>query len=352
MASENRASTSALSFLESLTRSPYGFDFHVALRRIESAFRDKPRLGEAARPEEEPVRLGQEPSTEFASSMLRHFMPPAEGAPGRLLVSFFGLFGPNGPLPLHLTEYARDRQRNAGDATFASFANIFHHRLLLLFHRAWSNAQPTAAEDRPESSRFKLYIGAIAGFGQKALLGRNSIPDIAKFHYAGRFSAPTRNAEGLRAVLADYFGLPTEIEQFVGEWIPIPENGRFSLGHSKERAALGQTTVLGAHVWSCQHKFRVVLGPLSRDEFQNLLPGSERLDRLVAMVRTYVGDELGWDARLVLGPDATDQLQLRGGGRLGWNTRVGKDPSGKRIEDLIVNPMQQQTQRFLTPSAS
>lgn len=351
MASENRAPSYALArFFEGLTRAPYEHDFHIALRRIESGYPQYPRLGEAARPAEEPIRLAQEPLTEFAPSTLRSFLPPVEDAPGKLTVGFFGLFGPHGPLPLHLTEYARERIRNVGDRTFAAFADIFHHRLLLLFHRAWSSAQPTVSQDRPEKSRFKLYLGAIAGFGQKALLGRDNIPDLAKFHYAGRLSAPTRNAEGLRAILADFFGLPTEIEQFIGEWIHIPKDARFSLGHSLERSSLGRTTVLGSRVWSCQHKFRVVLGPLTREEFQELLPGSERLDRLTSMVRTYVGDELEWDARLVLGPDATDQLQLRGGGRLGWNTRVGKDPSGKRVEDLIVNPMQQQTQRYLSAS--
>jgi type VI secretion system protein ImpH len=349
MAIENRTPPGALRFLEALTREPQAFDFHVALRRLEAAFSHQPRFGEATRAMDESVRLGQEPAMEFAGSALRSFLPPADGNPGRLVVTFFGLFGPNGPLPLHLTEYARDRLRNSGDATFARFADIFHHRLLLLFHRAWARAQPTVAQDRPETSRFKLYLGAIAGYGLKSLQDRNSIPDVAKLHYAGRLSAPARNVEGLRAILADYFELPTEIEEFVGEWIDIPNSGRFSLGHSRERSTLGRTTVLGAHVWSCQHKFRVVLGPLTRREFQNLLPGSETLDRLVAMVRTYVGDELSWDARLVLGPDATDQLQLGGGGRLGWNTRVGKDPSGKRVEDLVVNPMQHETQRFVSP---
>ena len=348
MANENRASPDALRFLEELTRTPSAFDFHAALRRIESGYRQHPRFGEATRPQEEPVRLAQEPMTEFASSMLRSFLPPTDEGPGKLTVSFFGLFGPHGPLPLHLTEYARDRVRNAGDRTFTAFADIFHHRLLLLFHRAWANAQPTAAHDRPETSPFKLFLGAIAGYGFAALLGRDKVPDRAKFFYAGRLSAPTRNAEGLRAIIADFFGLPADVEQFVGEWIDIPQDARFSLGHSLERSSLGRTTVLGARVWSCQHKFRVVLGPLSRQEFQDLLPGSERLDRLVALVRTYAGDELGWDARLVLGPAATDQLQLRGGGRLGWNTRVGKDPAGKRVEDLIINPMQQQTQRLVT----
>ena len=46
-----------------------------------------------------------------------------------------GLFGPNGPLPLHITEYVRDRIRNQNDPTLVAFADIFHHRILSLFVR-------------------------------------------------------------------------------------------------------------------------------------------------------------------------------------------------------------------------
>ena len=59
------------------------------------------------------------------------------------MASFFGLFGANGPLPLHLTEYAYGRQLQAGDPSFARFADIIHHRFLGLFHRAWAQAQLT-----------------------------------------------------------------------------------------------------------------------------------------------------------------------------------------------------------------
>src|SRR6478609_2460492 len=72
----------------------------------------------------------------------------------RLYVTFGGMFGPQGPLPLHLTEYARDRIINSADPTFARFLDIFHHRMLSLVYRAWADAQPTVQFDRPESDRF------------------------------------------------------------------------------------------------------------------------------------------------------------------------------------------------------
>ncbi|MFM8218907.1 MAG: type VI secretion system baseplate subunit TssG, partial [Planctomycetaceae bacterium] len=91
---------------------PHRFDFYHILRQIECQNRQLPRLGTSASPRKDPVRLGQDPALIFAASTFSSVRPPlAGGSAPRLAVSFFGLFGPNGPLPLHLTEYARDRLR-------------------------------------------------------------------------------------------------------------------------------------------------------------------------------------------------------------------------------------------------
>ena len=65
-----------------------------------------------------------------------------------MLVNFMGLFGPNAPLPLHITDYARDREANAKDETLTAFLNVFHHRLISLFYRAWAVNQKAADLDR------------------------------------------------------------------------------------------------------------------------------------------------------------------------------------------------------------
>src|SRR3546814_4973730 len=61
----------------------------------------------------------------FRSRTVDRYQPGVTGKPARMHGLFFGLFGPNAPLPLHLTEYAMDRQTNARDSTFTAFANIF-----------------------------------------------------------------------------------------------------------------------------------------------------------------------------------------------------------------------------------
>ncbi len=98
-----------MNMFEQLGRAPHAFDFFQALRRLECEHRDRPRIGAGLRPGDDPVRLGQPPYLNFAGSTVSSFAAGTGGRPWRLAVNFFGLLGPNGPLPLHLTEYARDR---------------------------------------------------------------------------------------------------------------------------------------------------------------------------------------------------------------------------------------------------
>ena len=86
--------------------------------------------GEAERPAAEPVRLGQDPELAFAPAPLAWFGAEPGAAKPRLQVRLFGLFGPNGPLPLHVTEFARDRLHNAADRTLCRFLDVFHHRFV------------------------------------------------------------------------------------------------------------------------------------------------------------------------------------------------------------------------------
>ncbi len=321
-----------------LAEAPYQLDFFDVLRRVECAYPRKARLGKAARPVDEPVRLGQEPSLGFAPSTLAYYTPPTAGRPARLGVHFMGAFGPNGPLPLHLTEYARDRLRNANDPTFVRFLDVFHHRALSLFYRAWADAQPVVGRDRPGEDRFATYVGALLGLGSPALRDRDGFPDTAKLYFAGRLSAQARNAEGLEAMLGEYFGLPVRIEEFVGEWLPLPDRDRWRLGRANRAGALGIGSVLGARAWHRQGKFRVAFGPLTSEQFQSLLPGGARLPRLVAAVRNYTGDSLDWDVRLTVNERA-EEVFRPGLTRLGWTTWLGRCPEGRRRQDVILNPL-------------
>jgi type VI secretion system protein ImpH len=343
MASEGRSPPRDLSWLERLARDPGSFDFHAALRRFEASFPEGPRLGEAVRPTEEPVRVGQTPSLSFEPSAVAEYTPAADGARARMLVGFVGLWGPQGPLPIHMTEHARERLRHAGDRTLTSFVDIFHHRMLLLFHRAWAASQPTAALDRPEDDAFARYVGALLGIALPSNRGRDAFPDRAKMFFAGRFAGAARNADGLADVVSEYFGAPAAIEEFFGEWVELPKEGRWQLGASPATSVIARTAILGSRVWTRTHKFRIVLGPLQPRAFRRMLPQGGGVEELAALVRLYTNDEWDWDLRLVLTEDAGGRMVLGKGARLGWTSRIGRERGNR--EDLVVDPVRQRTSR-------
>lgn len=325
MASPDRPDAGAveLELLEEIGRAPDRFDFFQVLRRIESAFTEGARLGQGQHPSDEPVRIAQETSLAFSPSVVRALERSGAGAP-RLVTSFLGLLGPNGPLPLHLTEYARDRQRNSGDASLAHFLDIFHHRILSLFYRAYANAQPTFDRDRPAAARFPLYVGALLGIPSPRREG--GIAHTFALYFAGRLAARTRNAEGLAAMVGAWFRVPASVEPFVGEWVEVPATARARLGGPEVGTRLGLGMALGKRAWLPQGRFRVEVGPLTTEQAEGFQPGGPHLSALAALVRTYAGDAMDWEARLVFDDAACAPCRLGRGTRLGRAFWLGKRP--------------------------
>ncbi|MGH8229527.1 MAG: type VI secretion system baseplate subunit TssG [Steroidobacteraceae bacterium] len=320
--------------LEALRAQPHRFSLFAALRLIEQCFPEHPRLGESRKAADDPVRFAQRPSLSFAPSDVAGFQLPPDGGPAHLEQYSFGLFGPNGALPLHLTEYAYERHRQREDATFSDFVNLFQHRLISLFYRAWADADPATSFDRPQSDRFGLYLGALLGLGTPAARNRDAVPDQAKLSRAAQFAPKARSSDGLENVLADYFGLAIEVRQFIGEWMDIPPELFCRLGRDPASASLGRTAALGRTSWQCQHKFEIVIGPVTLASFAGFLPGSRGLAELRALVRLYTNDEWGWQLRLVLRDAEVPGIRLGSAGQLGWSTWLGG--RGQTADDVVI----------------
>ena len=322
--------------LRELVENPSSYGFFQLMRIVECLHPEGPRLGSSKLPSADPIRLGQHPSMSFETASISSLEAPEDDKPPRLYVRLLGLLGPNGPLPIHLTEYAQRRTQQYHDPTFARFLDIFHHRFLSLFYRAWANNEPTVSFDRPESDRFSDYVATPAGLGMSALRNRDAIPDLTKISYSGRLASQTRCPEGLEALLAGYFRLPARLEEFIGTWLPVPHGDWFALGSNTAAGRLG-AAILGTQVWDCQNKFRVIIGPLSFKDYESFLPGSDRIGHVVALVRNYAGDELAWDLMLVLKKQEVPPLRLDGRYRLGWTAWLGERQVEHDADDLVLN---------------
>jgi type VI secretion system protein ImpH len=343
METRDGARSDHLTHFAQMLEQPEKYHVFHALRILEAQFPDMPRLGETSRPRQEAYRLEQEAELAFPPSTIAAIIPPKNGRPGRLINRMFGLFGPNGPLPLHLTEYARDRYRNARDPTFLAFANMLTHRLFGLFYRAWAVAQPGPSFDRSvkgkrlrkESDPFARKVAALSGHYERGFDDRDEMPDLAKRHFVGLLAPSPRHPDGLVSIVSGFVRAPVKLKQFVGQWLELEPGDRWQLGSP---VGLGLGTSIGMRVWSHAAKFRLRIGPLSLADFERMMPGSPSLARLEAIVRNYVGDTLDWDVNLVLRKEDVPQAVLGKTTMLGHTSWIGTRSGSADADDLYLIP--------------
>lgn len=312
--------------IEELQREPYRFDFYGAGRLLQRNAGALPRIGHSWSPKQDPVRFAQKPAMDFAPATLQAMEAGKAGRPPVLFMRHFGLFGPHGPLPLCLTEYAHDRASHHGDPTFVNFCNVFHHRLASFLFRAWADTQKVVDFDRPSDQRWNYYVGALAGLGLESSHDRDSLPDRAKLYFAGRLAQQTANAEGLQAIVQEFFQLPTELISFVGRWLDLPPDSRCRLGASKQTGLLGVNAIAGSRFWTRQLHFCLRLGPMSRRDYERMLPDGTSFPKLRDWVRLYVGDQYSWDVQLVLRREEVPCARLGQGSKLGLNSWLTTEP--------------------------
>lgn len=345
MADEHRTTADSLKKLESLRSQPHSFGFFSAVRMLDCNFREQPRTGTSDRPKGEAFRIGQNPTLRFPPSTLAEFSQPSAGKKWRLATYFFGLFGPNGALPTHLTDFAQQRIAINHDETFARFVDVFHHRFASFFYRAWAASQPTVHMDRKESDRFADYVAALCGLGLPSLKNRDAMPDQAKLTFCGHLACSTRHAHGLGSILRSFFEVPVELQQFVSHWIRLPEDCLWKLGSSSHSNELGVSLTLGARVRDCQQRFRIVLGPLNYDHYCRLLPFGKSMRRLGSIVDQYVGQELSWDVQLVLQRQELPRFRLGRQGHLGWTAWLATRVPTADPAQLVVEPVSERKYR-------
>jgi type VI secretion system protein ImpH len=263
---------------------------------------------------------------------------------------------------LQLEKDAKGPEKRALRAWF----DLFNHRLVSLFYRAWEKYRfyvPYERGDfgRPEADPFTQALFSLLGLGAPSLRNRLRVAirqdvegerrervlarldDLVLLYYGGFFAHRPRCAVALEALLADYFHLPVRVEQFHGQWLRLDPVNQSRLGEGAGNNQPGINLVAGERVWSAQSKFRLRLGPLRYAQFLEFLPDRAPVPQrktfflLCHLVRLYVGPEFDFDVQLVLSAPDVPALQLGdhngGSPRLGWNTWVRSGEFRRDAED-------------------
>ncbi len=297
------------------------FEAFQLLRLIECAHAHRARLGAAMRPAQEPLRLGQDPDLRFTTAQVASYELATGARPARLALDF-GLLGPEGPMPLHVTEYVRARLRHHGDRALERFLDLFHHRMSSLRFRAFAAGQPVIGPDRRDDDRYAGYVRCLCGLASGGESSAERIDDAARRSVAALLGDRRRHAAGLAALLAHETGTPVDIAPFAGQWLPAPDDAGIRLG-ARNGAPLGTGYVLGRRIWDRQHRFRVLIGPLDATQSERLQPGGAAYDRVTGWVRLYAGVTLDFDIELRLTHDAAPAMRLGADSRLARSTWLG-----------------------------
>ncbi|HEX6053543.1 MAG TPA: type VI secretion system baseplate subunit TssG [Gemmatimonadaceae bacterium] len=282
-----------------LRDEPTAFSFFQAVRLLSRLRPDRAPVGGWADPASEPLRFSASTSLGFPASEIQSLtLPGDDGPPGRMTVNFMGLTGPQGVLPHFYTEHTAALAR-ARDTALRDFLDLFNHRVLSLFYRAWKSHRSPVLQEEGAEDRIHEHLLDLSGLGTAGLRGRLPIPDAVLAFYAGLLASRVRPADGLARLISDYFDVPAEVEQFVGEWRRVDERGQLTMGADDDAGRLG-FGVLGNAAWDAQARVRLRLGPLTRAQYDAFLPGGSAYAALSALTRLYAGDEVGVDAQLVL----------------------------------------------------
>jgi len=385
----------AASLAERLFAEGYAFDFFQAVRLLEKMAPERRPVGHEGPPSTEAARFRAHMALNFPPSAIYQIEAPAapltptplpggergaivpplpagergrgEGPVPTMTVTFMGLTGPSGVLPRHYTEMLMRARDARGPERYVArdWFDLFNHRLISLFYRAWTKYRFWLTYERgeyaqPDPDLFTESLYSLIGLGSRSLRNRlrvavrpprervlARVDDLVLLYYGGLLAHRPRCAVSLERLLEDYFGIPVRVLQFQGQWLRLDPESQSQVGVEAGNNHLGVNIVVGERVWDVRGKIRIRLGPLTHERFVSFFPDQspvpDRKDffKLMHLVRLYVGPELKVDVQLVLKASEIPRCRmLQSGGkgpRLGWNSWFSSRPMPRDSEDAVFD---------------
>jgi len=315
---------------ELLFHQGWELDFFQAVHLLENRHADSARIGGPSPPSKEKLFLRPNPSLTFPPADIRKIDLSSEPRKKiEIMVNFMGLYGASAPTPIYLSEMINIGGEEA--APLVDFLDIFNHRLISLFYRAWLKYRFPYRFEPGARDTLSGFILAFVGLKETRVRLLTELPVQRLLKYVGLLAPQSRPPINLELLLRNYFGgLPMSIREFVHRWVKIPEEQMNSLGASN--SSLGRDLYVGSRVPDRNGKIRVEVGPIGYDEYMDFLPGTRRFHDLCALIRLWSFESFDFDIQieiryreipsLRLNPESTVQL-----GRNCWvtNPETGLD---------------------------
>lgn len=250
-------------------------------------------IGTDAFVDNETIRFVAAQHLGFAASEVT-IQPEKVGKPLTLEVSSFGLTGVSGVLPQHYTELILQRVKQK-DYALRDFLDLFNHRLISLYYRAWEKYQYGVHHQR--------YLWGQPTDIHQALHSLIGASDDKDIYWGGLLAKTVRNTASLRAILSHTLQCDVDVDEFVGRWVPLQANEQTALCSHAEpeglHAQLGQTTVLGKQVWNVNAAIRIVLYVKDAQITRRLIQKSDLMVRLNHLAQHFVpqSTQVDWEVQ-------------------------------------------------------
>jgi len=258
-----------------------------------------------------------------------------------MTVGFMGLTGPSGALPVSYTELFIDQRNHYRDDTGHQFLNLFTHRAVSLFYRAWRKHRFYLPYEAGNADGFSRNLLDLVGVGLNHLQQRlqangGGVPDRFLIHYAGLLAQKPVSAVNIAALVRGYFAVEAKLESFVGQWMPLPSHEQSALDDRPCR--LGHNAFVGERLWDRQTKVQLRLGPLDREQFAQFMLGQPGLTALRELIQFCVGFTLDCDVALILKRQAVPNPVLINlpemPPRLGYNLWLNSRSPSQDVDDV------------------
>jgi len=316
------------------------FRFFQAVRLMQRLAPGRARVGQFGHPQDEVVRVAVNPDLAFPASEIQDLEKPRGSERWKMSVNFLGLVGHMGVLPRHYSMEVLERNRGR-DYALRDFLDLFHHRLLSLFYRAWERYRFYVPWERGEEDGVTAHLFDLIGLGNAGAREALGLSPEELLGYVGLLAPHQRSAAALEQMLGDYFRVPVVVEQFVGAWYDMAGLAQTRLDHEEvdDASLLGVGALVGDEVWDPTARARIVVGPIALDRYADFLPTGEAYRAMRAMTRFFSNDEIEFELQLIL--DKNDVPPVRLGAEdatpLGWSTWLRSEPFLKDASDTVLS---------------
>lgn len=204
----------------------------------------------------------------------------------------FGMFAPYGPLPIHITDHARQELMVYGSRVFQEFISIFSQRFAVLQYRAWSQLHVLLGHERGNSNSFLKHVKQLSGVSElddKCHESHNLRP-----LFAGAWLTNRLNLLQLGKILSHYFQVKIVVSPRYARWFEYHKK------NTQQRMGFLGKTRIGKRFFDAQNSAKISIGPLGKDEYISFLHDGERFISLMKICSDFVSHQLVFSVDIII----------------------------------------------------